>query len=204
MKKTVFVLFLLITAMYAWSEDQIVDLNGKKVVLHDNFTWNYAWEETSAQVKEISLSYDPSVTTAFTGKNGKYTVNLNLHEWNQTTGLNADAEFQFINIDETGFGVIIFDGLPIPLTNMKDILIQNAQSIDTNARIVNVQPCRVNNSSGELVTYTATYSGLSFIFYTFITTNDNGTIQFTFYTLASVFEKLKPSFQEAIGGLVFK
>jgi len=203
MKKLFLIIFLITAAMVSYADDQIIDLDGKSIILHDDFTWSYVNKGKAKLSKEIVLNFDPLNTTVLTSKNEKFAININLIQWVQTTGINESADFQFVNADETGYGVLIFDGLPVPLESLKDILIMNANSIDPNARIIDVTSCTVNNSNGELVTYVASYSGLEFIFYTYITTNDNGTIQFTFYTLSTKFEELKPSFQEAISGLEF-
>jgi len=189
--------------MLSVAEENIVELNGKQIRINDDFTWNYVEENEEQDGSKISLSFNPTNTTQYEAPNGKYTINLATEDWMETTGINDTASFQFVNADTTGYGLLLYDGWEIPLKNLKVILIQNAQRIDPDARIVSAEKCSVNGTDGELVTYTAKNSGLSFVFYSFVTSSDNGTIQFTFFTLSSDFEELKPSFQEAIAGLYF-
>jgi len=89
------------------------------------------------------------------------------------------------------------------LDTMEKLLIVNANKVDPNAKITNVEKCIVNNTEGELVTYTALISGLGATYITFITSKDSGTIQYTFYTLSSYFDKVKPQVLDAISGLIF-
>ena len=205
MKKILLLVSCFVCTAVLLGDDMVINVKGRKAVLHDNFTWEYLdMQDAPDSEGPLALSFDASIINPFVSKNGKYKIYIDTEKWRTTSGLNDDADFQFVNSDQTGFGLLLFDGLPIPLDSMKDILIVNANNIDPNARILDVRPCTVNGSEGEIVTYTARASGLEFIFHTFITTNENGTIQFTFYTLSSVFGKLKPLFEEAIAGLVFE
>ncbi|MFP4562661.1 MAG: hypothetical protein ACLFRY_05045 [Spirochaetia bacterium] len=194
-------LFLLSAVCFA--EDRSVVVEGRTIILHDDFTWEYTDEVKPRDADSIILKRNPGIRSPLVSKNGKYSLYIDQDDWIQTTGLNDHAQFQFRNKDETGYGILIFEGLPIPLENMRNILIDNASNLDPYARILEVQGCTVNNSEGELVTYTASGSGLDFTFYAYITMKEKGTIQFIFYTLSTAFEGLKPSFQEGISSLVF-
>jgi hypothetical protein len=194
-------LFLLSSLCFA--ENQRVIVEGREIILHDNFTWEYADGGESRDADSIVLKKNPDIKSPLVSKNGKYSLYINRENWIQTAGLNDSAQFQFRNKEETGYGILIFDGLPIPLDSMRDVLISNASNLDPYARILDVERAIVNNSEGELVTYTASGSGLDFTFYAYITMKEKGTIQFIFYTLSSAFEDLKPAFQEAISSLVF-
>jgi len=198
-----FLVMVILFSTLSFANDVIINVNGKDVILHDNYTWEYSdiTKINSSDIKTLTIT--SNLTTVLRSKNGKYQLNINPNIWDQTRGNNDSAEFQFVNKEQTGFSVVLYDGLPIPLENMKKILIVNANKIDPNSYILNVEKCIVNNTEGELVTYSATTSGLDFTFYAFIASKDSGTIQYTFYTLSSFFEKMKPIFIDAISGLIF-
>jgi hypothetical protein len=194
---------LIAVSSLAFANDVTVNSGGRNIILHDNYTWEYAVEAKAGDSEIKTLTLNAKATMILKNKNGKYQLSLNPDVWEQTRGNNDSAEFQFVNNDQTGYCVVLFDGLPIPLDSMKQLVIVNAHKVDPNSSISGVEKCIVNNTEGELVTYTASASGLDFTFFTFIASKDSGTIQYTFYTLSSYFEKMKPQFLDAISGLVF-
>lgn len=195
-------LFVLLTTL-SFADDIITISGGKKIVLHDNYTWEYSNESVISDTDIIQLTLNTKAKKILKNKTGKYQVNIDSDIWTQTYDINDNAEFQFINKEQTGFSVILYDGLPIPLDAMEKILIVNANNVDPNAAIKSVEKCIVNGTEGELVTYLASSSVLEFTFIAFIASKETGTIQYTFYTPSSYFDKLKPQFLEAISGLAF-
>ena len=192
-----------LSALSVFSEDRIVKLDGKQIVLHDDFTWEYLSRTPAEQGEALKIDLQITGTTEYTSGNGRYTLNLTDQVWSPTTGLNQEADFQFVNRDKNGFCVVLYDGFSIPLDSMKEVLIINAANVDPNARIVEVRRCLVNGVPGELVTYTAKYASLNFTFLTFITNGEDCTVQYTFYTLSNMFERLEPDFITAISGFRF-
>ena len=201
LKRTIFFLLIYVAVLFIYAEDRSVKIDGSDIVLHDDFTWEYLDVEKKKESPLLKLNYNPSNTNELISKNNKYLIHVNSDEWIQTTGLNDGAQFQFVNSESTGYGMLIYEGLQFPLESLKEAMIINANNIDPNARIINEEKCVVNNTSGELVTYTANYTGMNFIFYSYITSSDKGTIQFTFYTLENAFDELEMSFRDAISGL---
>ncbi|QQO09624.1 DUF3157 family protein [Breznakiella homolactica] len=193
-------LVLLCGALFA--EETVILRNGRRAILRDDFTWSYA-ETGSAESGILELNTTPDLTTELRSKTGKFSVFYNPSEWVPATGLNPDAEFQFQNADNTGYGIVLHDGLSISPEQMKSILIFNARNIDPDTEILESQKAIVNGAEGEIITYAARFETLRFIFYALVTNNEKGTIQFTFYTLDSVFDQLKPQFQRAMAGLIF-
>ncbi len=204
MHKRVIILFTLVSLIAAGlsAQDRTVTVDGRKIILHDDFTWEYADLEKRKGTLRI-LDIDNEGKELFESSNGRYRASVDTGYWLPTSGLNPQAELQFKNHDETAYAMVIHEGLEIPLASLKELMIVNANSLDPNARILDVEPCRIGTLEGELVKYTARTAGLNFIFYTFITSHQNGTVQFTCYTLDSVFEQLKPEFIDLISGFEF-
>jgi len=195
-------LFLL-SALSVFPEDRTVKLDGKQIVLHDDFTWEYLTRAAADQGEVLKIDLEITGTTEYTSENGRYSLNLTEEVWSPTTGLNAEADFQFVNRDKNGFCVVLYDGFSIPLDSMKEVLIINASNVDPDARIVEVRKCLVNGIPGELVTYTAKYAGLNFTFLSFITNGEECTVQYTFYPLSNMFDRLESEFITAISGFRF-
>jgi hypothetical protein len=194
-------LFVLIS-ISVYGEDQIINFNGKKIILHDNYSWEYAPDKDVSNNPIVLTSIDNFDQTV-TGKSNKYSIKYNSSKWTVRNTPSGPGEFSFQNNDNTGFGTCIYDGLQFSLPVMEKVLIANAIKVDPNAAIINKEDCIINGNKGELVAYAFISSGVKFELYSFIVCKENGSIQFTFYTTDSTFEKLKQSFIEAMTGLVF-
>jgi len=203
MTKRILAAALVLTASLSFAEEIVTDSKGRKIILHDDFTWEVQQAEARGSGEILVLTKGPKLTRVLKTRTGKVTINYDANVWRQAADTNASAEFSFQNMDNNGFGMLIYDGLPIPLATMEEVVIKNANNIDPNASIKDIEKCMVNGTPGELITYQARSTGLDFTFFSFVATKDTGTIQYTFYTLTSVFDKLRPSFLEALSGVEF-
>lgn len=194
-------LFALATTLCA--DDMVATLDGRKVILHDNLTWEFAASRGAEEPGLVVLGRSPSFDKTIASKKWSYSISYDSSAWDIVPSDNGSVEYTIRNKDNTAFGMCVYDGLSIPLPSLAAIMLDNAKSQDPQARILDERGCRNDDKLGELVTYTATVHGLTFVFYSFITTKDAGTIQFTFYTLDSAFEKLRPEFETAMTGLNF-
>ncbi|MDR1901732.1 MAG: hypothetical protein LBQ88_05540 [Treponema sp.] len=184
--------------------DEILKRNdGRDIILHENFTWEYR-EDPGVQNGPIErLDISANLTGQLNSRSGKFTVYYDPIEWHETTGLNPSAEIQMSNTDSTGFCILIMEGIPLSVEQMKDVVILNARRMDSNAHVVQTERVLVNGKEGTIFTYIVQYETLRFIFYNLIMSNEKGSIQFVFYTIDSVFEQLKPDFRKAMSGLIF-
>lgn len=204
MKKISIIMILFVVFLptaYVYSVNQVVDLNGRKIILHDDFTWEY--KEKSLSQDMLSLNMDKSFQEVLKSKTETYALYFNPNKWKQFKSTSLDAEFMLQNIASTGYGMIIYEGLEFPIESLKTFVIANANIADPNSKITSSKKCIVNGNHGELITYDVNYGGIDFTMLSFLVSKNSGTIQFTYYTMKSVFEELKPSFLEAISGLVF-
>jgi len=203
MKGTFLVFILLILGtLSAFCQDNIVMYNGKKVILHSDFTWEYL-KSDSKQEPSRTIEVDIENKRLINSDNGKYGVYIDDSIWQETSGMNVQAGIQLKNSDDTAYAMVIYDGLEIPLESMQELMILNASNLDPNSRILSSEKCLVGNLPGELITYTAESAGLNFIFFSFVTASKKGTIQFTCFTLESVFEDLRDDFIDLISGFQF-
>ncbi len=189
------------TATITFSADLTGEIGGRKVILHDNQTWEFAEAAPSVPAERLVLAKLASQTEVLRGKSLRYTVSYDPSVWNKIQGSNRSAEFQFQNTASSGWGMVIYEGLNYGLESLKAFVLRNAQSIDPTSGYDDVQECVVNGIPGELCSYHAVSSGLSFEFLSFLSATDGGTVQYTFWTLKSEFEKQKPEFLKMISGL---
>ncbi|TGN00152.1 hypothetical protein [Leptospira dzoumogneensis] len=205
MKKIKF-LILFCAATAAFADETVYTKTGKKIVLKENFTWQYAPEPKVDPSKKSnsarSILKGTDQTNLLKSKSGIYSVFYNPTLWTSITENHEFAEFHFVNQARTGNAMVIYEGLEIPLESFPELVLLNVVKTDPDARIINIEDCSVNGVAGKIVTYTAQIKGLRFIFYSFLASGNFGSIQFSTFTLESQFEKEKANFEKVISGFV--
>ncbi|XDD48757.1 DUF3157 family protein [Leptospira sp. WS92.C1] len=207
MKKTISLVILLLT--FQLSSEEATTKNGRKVILNSDFTWKYATEvsrknEIGNASAIVILTKSEEQDTELKSQSGEFSLWYNSKKWNRPLKhSNKMSEFEFENRRKTGYSMIIFETLEIPLESFPELLVINARAIDPGASLLEISDCKVNGKTGKLVKYSAVFDGRRFIFYSFVTSNKRGSIQFTTYTLESHFDSEKEEFEKLLSGLQF-
>ncbi|PJZ42365.1 hypothetical protein CH370_03815 [Leptospira kmetyi] len=209
MKKITF-LFILILGLGQLTSEEATTKGGRKVILNSDFTWKYA--DTNSDKNKtgkpatsmVVLTKSDEQDTELKSESGEFSVWYNSKKWNRAAQKsNKVSEYEFENKKRSGYAMVIFEGLEIPMESFPELLVVNARAIDPNAHLVETTDCKVNGRAGKLIKYAALFSGMKFIFYSFVTSNSKGSIQFTTYTLENRFDLEKEEFEGIISGLVF-
>ena len=205
MKKILLVIYLMSIFVVGLAAKETLRLsNGKEIIINDDFTWEYA--EIVEVPTDIHLTRDWSMSKYIDSENGAYRIYYDPEKWHQLKNIEmvqTDAEVMIENHLKTGYGMLIYEGLEIPINSLKEIIISNLSFFDSDTSITSAVTCNINGTIGELITYDIHNMGLDLSYLSFITSKPTGTIQFTFYTLQSSFNKLRQSFIDALAGLVF-
>lgn len=184
----------------AWAGDRRVAVEGQTVILHDDHTWEVAPGPAPASGEKIELTKPMGKLKTLTGGDGAYQVSFDPSVWKTIVISNPSAEYQFSNKDSSAWGMVIYEGLDYGLDALQKMVLANARSVDQGADYDEVTEAVVNGLEGRLVTYHATSQGLKFEFESFLSSSEAGSIQYTFYTLATAFHRLRPAFETMISG----
>ena len=92
-------LFVVLVAFSAslFGEDLTGEAGGRKVILHDNHTWEFLKDPSGAPTEALILSKLPSQTETVKGRAGKYSLSYDPTAWRKVEITNKSAEFQFQN-----------------------------------------------------------------------------------------------------------
>ncbi|RHX89544.1 hypothetical protein [Leptospira stimsonii] len=208
MKKNILAFVSLITIFSLYSEEATTK-SGKKVILNPDFTWKFANENSEKNKNPksgsiVTLTRSEEQDTELKSETGEFSLWFNSKKWNRSgQKSNKVSEFEFENKKRTGYAMVIFEGLEIPMESFPELLVVNARAIDPNASLIDVVDCKINGKPGKFVKYTALFSGMKFIFYSFVASSPKGSIQFTTYTLENRFDLEKEEFEKLLSGLVF-
>ncbi|PJZ56744.1 DUF3157 family protein [Leptospira barantonii] len=208
MKKIIFLLIFTLS-LGQLSSEEATTKSGKKVILNSDFTWKYADESAdknkTGKPSTLVLTKSAEHDTELKSESGEFSVWYNSKKWNRAAQKsNKVSEYEFENKKRSGYAMVIFEGLEIPMESFPELLVVNARAVDPNAHLVETTDCKVNGRAGKLIKYAALFSGMKFIFYSFVTSNSKGSIQFTTYTLENRFDLEKEEFEKIISGLVFQ
>ena len=199
MKKTLLSLLLISSVSLPLQADngtQAVTSDGRKVILYSNGTWVF---------KQETPEYRPQMANAsLTGKRGVYEIFYNDQLWKQTNSDNDDAEIQLQHVNGDGYAMVIFERIPIPLENLKNLALANVRSVATKAEIVSEERKLVNGYEIMILKINSTIEGIPFSYLNYYASGDWGTVQFVTYTASVLMPEYEADFMDLLNGLTIK
>ena len=203
MKKFLPVLLMLLVIFIAGQvfsqEMKATTETGNEVVLYSNGTWEY--NETDEV--EISSEYTrpKSAQKHYKGERGTYGIRLDDKLWKPATMVEgSDAEFEFDHVNGDGYAMIIFERIEMNIDALKEIALENAKSVSTNAKIVLEEKRIVNRTEILCLQIEATIQSIEFVYYNYYYVGDTGTIQLITFTGKNLFDEYKSDFENLLNG----
>ncbi|WP_296385295.1 hypothetical protein [Winogradskyella sp.] len=207
MKNLIYLLVLLFSFNSINAQKKAVTETGDEVLLYDNGTWKYV-DDNLNEVTEVKLNpkeFKKPSKSNFLLKSTRVDVGvwLNPKEWNFEKAIdNPEAEYEISLKGEDLYGMLITEKMSIPISNLKDIAIENAKLAAPDIRLVKEEYRMVNGLKMLLLEMAGTLQGIKFTYYGYYFSYDGGTIQFITYTSQSLIDSYRPKAEELINGLV--
>ncbi|WP_276365750.1 hypothetical protein [Chryseolinea sp. H1M3-3] len=182
--------------------------NGEEVILNDNGTWKYLNDSTLLGSKEIPTNdtkFDKAKNSTFLVKSTKLKIGvwLNTKKWKFGKAVNNDAaEYEFSNLNEDMYGMIITEKLEIPVETLKLAAIQNARTVAPDIQIAKEEYRNVNGTKVLMMEMRGTFQGIKVVYFGYYLTNSSGSTQFLTYTAANLFNEYSTEMEELLNGLV--
>lgn len=208
------ILILLFTSFINAAICQINALtdNGKEVLLFGNGTWKYKNDTTIDlnintdvdTLKTNPINFHKETNAVFLVKSNVFNIGtyINPQKWifkpreeNQT-----NPEYSFRSKDENGYAILITEKIHIPLKNLRDIALINAQKSNPDARIVKEEYRTINNVKVLCLELKSTVHGIAFTYLGYYYTNQHGTCQFVAYTFDSLYDETKNELEDLLNG----
>jgi len=177
--------------------------NGKEVILYPDGTWKYAPEETAPKPKS-AYARPASAQASYKPDRGDFVIWYDETKW-QVERRRADDENGNLRLlHSDGYAVVVSEGIPIPLSTLKQVAIDNARAAAADARIVSEETRLVNGKEVLVIVMDGTVKEIPFRYYGYYYSGKQGTIQFLTFTGQSLFEKYKAEFTNLLNGLEIK
>ncbi len=212
MKKLLFLIifFSFIISLKIFNDEYAITDSGKKVLLHDNGTWEYYVEkkieikEEIKEIEEIEITKSENVKADIRGNRKTYTIWYDNNKWtNSKLKSNSNnIEYEFFNMDKSIYASMISEKTKIPVDTLKELVLFNAKKEGVNVQLLESNYRNVNNSKLLFMKYSVILDGFSHIFCGYIFSNDKGSYQFFTKIRAEFFSEKKTDIEELINGLV--
>jgi hypothetical protein len=201
------VIFLFATVGYSQAIHAVTD-NGDEVILNDNGTWKYLNDSTLLGKQEVATSdtkFTKHKNSSFLVKSNKLKIGiwLNTKKWkfNKATSNDA-AEYEFNNVKDDMYGMIITERLEIPFETLKMAALQNARTVAPDIQIAKEEFRFVNGTKVLMMQMRGTFQGIKVVYFGYYLSNAAGSTQFLTYTAANLFDEYAGEMEELLNGLV--
>lgn len=199
-------LLILIFANAANAQINAVTETGDKVILYDDNTWAYAAPDTTIN---DTIAVNPTVFTKnekadflLKSTRNKSGVWLDSKEWKfENSKVNPQAEYQIFHKSGNVYALLIPEEVYIPLTTLRDVVIQNTRAIADEFTLVHEEYRTVNGMEVLCLQFNAKAQGMNFSYMGYYFSNESGTTQLLTYTYENLFDKYKDKCEELLNGL---
>jgi hypothetical protein len=157
-------------------------------------------DNSGKTTEEKSTSVDAG--SSVTGSKVKYTLAYDDQKWmEETIDEESPAEYSFAHVDGDVYAMVIAERLTFGLDSLKKIALENAQSLDPNAKITMEEKRKVNGVEVLAMQIEGTMDGIGFIYYGYYFTGKLTSIQLVTYTNTDLFAQYEDELTEFLNGL---
>lgn len=202
--------FICITALITtiFANDTLVTNEGKKVILKDDFTWEYLNEnqESACDIKSegkiLKFIKNEKQKAKLKSKKYPYTVYYDASRYVVKQNRGA-KEFMFTSKDQSAFLMTITEEAQMNIDLLLEAAIYNAKNGTDSLQVIAKGDANINGvdvktliMEAKLGNYNLTYYGC------YYSSEDFGSIQMLSWTYSSLFEKKKKDLEEIFSGFV--
>lgn len=209
-KLLVAVILLFITAIAHADQKAITD-TGQVVILKGDGTWSFVDDSTiiDKAIHTNKTRFKKPDGSTFLLKSTRndtaFWIDPNIWGFKKaTTNISAEYELQLKGADL--YGAIIAEGIQVPIDNLADIALLNAQNIAPDMEVTQKEYRHVN---GKKVIYmvmngTTTMQGIKITYLGYYYSNSSGSTQIVAMTSSNLVSKYKAEINDFLNGLVVK
>lgn len=147
-------------------------------------------------------SYVPSVKNTVEGKYGSYSIDYEPSIWRlEKETQDTDAEFGFSHVDGDVYAVVVYERISIPLDVLERLVIANLESIASDVRVLSRRILPLGDKVILSVKYECTIMTVPFVYQAYLSSSEEGTLQFFTYTSKYLFQEYEHDCHALLSGL---
>jgi len=202
-------LIFAVTINVSGQKKAVVTESGKEVLLFDDGTWKYVFDDPSGSVKiDTIIMSKPKESGYFIESiKLKYGVWINKKRWTFQKSVSdgtIPSEYTFKLNGEDAYGMIIAEKIEIPIDNLLDIAFQHAKNAATDAKIIKQECRKVNGKVIHFMQMEGTLQGIKFVYLGYYYSDSNGSVQFLTYTSKNLLSQYKEEMESLLNGFIIK
>ncbi len=206
--KTIFLLLNLVAAFpLSFAQQGAVTQTGDEVLLYDDGTWRYA-DTTVSDASAIAINSNlfgkaDEATFLLKSAGGSVGIWLNPKEWSfKKASENPAAEYELRLKGGDLYGMLIAEGIEIPVEQLRSIAIANARSAAPDLVVVAEEYRTVNGVKVLMMQLSGTMRGIKFSYLGYYYSNEAGSYQFMTYTSQALLESYRTDAERLLNGFV--
>ncbi len=174
----------------------------KEVLLYSDGTWKYADEIKVAPSTPRTYSKPASARKLFKSRTGNCGFWVDESKWKlETEPSNPDFEFEFTHANGDGYAGVIVERIAMPLSALREIVIENVRKQDANAKVVSEEKRLVNGNEVLSFIVELTSHQIPITFHYYLYTGKAGSIQIATWTGTNLFAEYHQDFTDLLNGL---
>lgn len=182
-----------------FAQETVKTESGRVVILNANGTWQYSTALLDEREQSQKNKRSPNATTKFDmGKTG-CSLFYDAAKWKKTSEEQGRTTFQHKNND--GYAMVLFERIFIPMDNISDLALQNAQKASSNVKVIAQDSRTVNGTKVIAAQMSGTLKGIPFTYLNYYFSVRGGTVQIFTYTGTNIFLEYKTDFEEFLNGV---
>lgn len=207
MKRIVMLVIGVVAFTYSYAQQRAITERGKEVVLYDDGTWAYLYEEDAlnSQISTNSNEFKRDKKSSFLLKSNRISLGFYLDpkEWSfQKSSDNPDVEYDLQLRSEDLYAMIITERIEVPLETLRTIALENGRQVAPDLKIVKEEYRMVNGLKVLLLQMEGSFQGIKATYYGYYYSNENGTVQLVTFTAQNLFPDFKATSEKLLNGMV--
>jgi hypothetical protein len=207
--KTIFAAIFLLWSISVCADQTAITDTGDKIILSSDGTWKYANKPQNApraierNTRRFEAAKDSTFLLKSTRNNSGYLINPAKWSFEKTDAAQA-REYRFQLKGKDLYGMAITEGIQIPLENLVEIALSNAQSAAQDAKLIMKEYRVVNGKQIIYMVMDGTLKGIHFTYHGYYYSDSNGSTQLVAYTASNLVQKYKSDMDDFLNGLIIQ
>jgi hypothetical protein len=199
---------LIVFAISANAQKTALTEQGETVILYPDGTWKFRKSDENASgeiplnAKRIFKPEDATFQVKSKSVQGA-AVWISPKLWSFENGKGEDAaEYEFTLRNEDAYGMMIAEGIEIPILSLRDIAVENARNAAPDLEIIEEEYRMVNGIKVLSIQMNGTIRGSPFSYLNYYYSSKSGSIQLLTYTSSNLFSNYRSRMEKLLNGLV--
>jgi hypothetical protein len=174
---------------------------GREVLLFSDGTWKYA-DGPKEPAKSVANAKPSSATKLQKTMNGSFGIWFDPGKWKVSdSGPNESVEFRFNHVSGDGYAMVISERIAIPVSALKDFVLDSARRAAPDAKIISEEKRTVNGHEVLCLKFEGTIKEIPFAYYGYYYSGPAGTLQVITYTGQNLFAEFQKDFTDLLNGV---